>query len=231
MKTSRIFFIGFLSFLIINSCSVTEKSQESIKFSVQGGLSEGGIIENTDLTVVPNVKPAISSVDAYSGATSKNGFNVGVHLNKPFKYFEIESGLDYMYNAQKFTYADSGNMYIGYRDLSVSQLMIPIIINYVIFKKIAPENEVQLKFGYLGELNFISVSESGILPDYSINKFSHGVIFGVSAYVVKFNNGSKLGVFFEEYKGSQIYEDYYNQKSFSMPSSCFRRVGLKYRFK
>ena len=213
----------------LNSCVVTEKSQRAIKYSFQAGINKGGITENTDLTVLSN-PPDENLCDAYSGAT-RLGVNVGVHINKPLKYGEVESGLDYMFNVQTFSFAHQENMYVGVRELNVNQLMIPITYNFNVLKKVWPTAELQLKLGLTGQLNFVSISSTGTLPDYSINSLSGGGLFGISAYPMKFGNGSKLGFYIDAYRGSQIYEDFYNQKTFEMSGSSFVKGGVRYRFK
>lgn len=221
----------FAFMLIISACTVTDKSERGVKLSIQAGINQGGITENTDLSVVPDAEPTPeATIDAYSGATSM-GANMGLHANKPLKFGEIETGLDYMYNHQEFTYADAGNMYIGSRDLSVHQFMIPLTYNFELFEKMLPTAEIQLKIGYLGQINFVSCKGTGILPEYSINRFSNGGVFGISAYPFSFANGSKLGFYLDAYRGTQIYIDHYNQERFEMPGSSFVKGGLKYRFK
>lgn len=223
--------LAILTILVIGSCTATDKAQRKLKFSVQAGINQGGITENTDLTIVPDAEPTPeATIDAYSGATHM-GANVGMHVNKPLKYGEIESGLDYMYNSQTFTYADQGNMYIGSRDLSVHQLMIPLTYNFELFEKALPNAGIQLKIGYLGQLNFVNSNGVGILPSYSINRFSNGGIFGISAYPFRFANGSKLGFYVDAYRGTQIYKDFYNQDSFEMPGSSFVKGGIRYQSK
>lgn len=231
MKTHYKIIILLISALLWTKCSVTPKNQRAIKFSVQAGLNNGGITENTDLSVVPNVNTTSDNqIDAYSGAT-RTGMNIGVHMNKPLKYGEIESGLDYMFNSQTFTYADNDNMYNGNRKLSVSQFMIPFSYNFILLKKLLPSSDIQLKFGYLAQINFVSGEETGILPNYTTNHFSNGAVFGISAYPFIFKNGYKLGLYADAYRGSQFYEDYYNQKSFEVPGSSFIKVGLRFQFK
>ena len=231
MKT-KIFLI-VVTAVIINSCAVTKKSQRGFKFSGQGGINHGGITENTDLSIVSNSQATPeSTVDAYSGATI-SGYNVGAHVNKPLRYGEIETGLNFMYNYQIFSYADQGNMFIGVRKLDVNQLMIPFTYNLVLFKKLMPDTDIQLKFGVLVQNNRIHLSDAGLtfLPDYSINKWSNGVTIGISAYPVKFANGTKLGFYLDAYRGSRIYTDYYNQEGFEMPGSSFVKFGVRYQFK
>lgn len=67
---------------------------------------------------------------------------------------------------------------------------------------------------------------SGIFLSFFI-----GGLLGISAYPVRFGNGSKLGIYIDVYRGSQIYEDYYNQKVFETPGSSFVKGGIWYRFK
>lgn len=212
----------------LNGCTVTEKSHRAMKYSLQAGINKGGITENTDLSVLSNPLDE-NHVDAYSGAT-RTGVNVSAHINKPLKYGEIESGLDYMYNDQTFLFNDQENMFVGVRSFNVKQIMLPMTYNFNIFKKALPQAELQFKLGFMGQFNFITILDTGALPDYSINAYSSGALFGISAYPVKFANGSKLGFYIDAYRGSQIYEDYYNQETFEMPGSSFVKGGIRFRF-
>jgi len=229
MKYTVICIASALVFILINSCSTSQQTSEdkSLKFSIQAGANKGGITENTDMTVVPGAE---TNVDAFSGATN-TGINVGVHVTKPLRYNQVESGIDYMYSPQTFTYNDVENNYQGVRELKVSQVMIPLTYNFVLFRKLAPNAGIQLKLGYTGQLNFVSESGTGTLPGYTIKPWSNGGTLGISALPLQFKSGSKLGFYFDVYRGTQVYEDYYNQKSFEMPGSSFMKFGLKYQFK
>jgi hypothetical protein len=229
MKKLILTILASFYLIAINSCSTSRQTNtdRSLKFSIQAGANKGGITENTDMTVVPGAE---TTVDAFSGAT-KTGINVGFHINKPLKYNQIESGLDYMYNSQTFTYNDAANNYSGVRELKVSQIMVPLTYNFILFRNLLPDADIQLKLGYAGQLNFVSESGAGTLPDYSVKPWSNGATFGISAFPVQFKNGSKLGFYFDAYRGTQVYEDYYNQKSFEMPGSSFMKFGLKYQLR
>jgi hypothetical protein len=232
MKKIAVLFIWSSLLIIFDSCSVQNQlsSEKRLKFSLLTGGNIGGITENTDMSVVPGVKvPEEATVDAFSGAT-RIGFNVGIRANMPLKRNEIETGADYMYNHQTFTYIDAGNKYIGVRELHVSQLMLPVAYNLGLFKKQMPEEELQVKVGLIGQVNFISGTGTGILPDYSVIPFSTGPTLGVSVLPFHFDNGNKLGVYFDIYRGTQIYKDFYNQPSYEMPGSSFIKFGLKYQF-
>ncbi|MCF8381462.1 MAG: hypothetical protein K9H49_17950 [Bacteroidales bacterium] len=233
MKAIAMALIMSLSILLINSCSTTQQttSDSNMKFTLQIGTNFGGITENTDMSVVPNVSvPPEAIVDAFSGATH-TGYNIGVHASKNLYKNQIESGIDYMCNFQTFNYIDAGNFYIGVRRLQVSQIMLPITYNFGIFRNILPNADIQFKIGFLGQLNLISVDGTGIsLPDWSFNPWSNGLTFGLSAFPFQFNNGNKLGFYFDGYRGSQIYKDYYNKSSFEMPGSSFIKFGLNYQF-
>ena len=214
---------------LFTSCgSITEiPTNKKLKISILAGGNTGGIVENTNMSIVPNASsPPEATVDAFTGATQTR-YNVGIHLNQPLGHNEIETGLDYMYNYQIFNYIDNGNFYIGVRRLEVSQLMIPLTYNFVLSRK----TDFQLKLGFLGQMNFVSADCFGILPEYSINRWSGGPTLGISVSPFKFNNGSKLGMYFDVYRGSRIYTDFYNQKAFEMPGSGFIKFGVKYQFK
>lgn len=171
-----------------------------------------------------------AEVDAFSGAT-KLKYNGGIHINRQLKRNQLETGIDYMFNYHTFNYVDAGNFYMGVRRLEVSQVIVPLTYNFVFLKNRFPAAEMQFKAGYLGQLNFVNAKETGILPEYSIQPFSHGLTFGISAYPLQFQNRSKLGFYIDGYRGSQIYENFYNQKNFDMPGSSYLKGGLRYQFK
>jgi hypothetical protein len=199
-------------------------TEKKTTLSLQMGSNMGGITENTDMSMVPGVKvPAEATVDAFTGATYP-GFNAGVHINHRFKRNQVETGLDYMYNYQKFNYIDAGNKYIGLRELHVSQFMVPVTYNFV-FQKVG----LQLKVGLLGQVNLVSGKGTGILPDYSVLPFSAGPTLGISFLPFHFRNGDKLGIYCDIYRGSQIYKDFYNQPEFEIPGSSFVKFGFKYQ--
>jgi hypothetical protein len=233
MKKLVLVTIVILSSLLINSCSTTRQTaaDKRLKFSVQGGANIGGITENTDMSVVPNVRvPAEASVDAFTGAT-RVGYNVGVHTSKKLKNNHVETGLDYMYNYQTFNYIDAGNFYVGVRRLQVSQLMVPLTYNLTLLRRMMPGAAIQLKVGFTGQYNFISTTGTGLsLPAYTVNPWSKGITIGLSASLFHFKNENELGFYFDAYRGSQVYEDYYNQSAFEMPGSSFIKCGLKYQF-
>ncbi len=224
--------VFFLLSSILFSCTVSEKSKRGLKFSFLTGYGYGGIVENTDLSIIPNASPTQeSTVDAYSGSTI-GGANIGLHINKTLFFGEFQTGAEFLYNYQSFSYADNGNMFIGVRKLHVNQFLFPITYNFVLLKKLAPQSEIQIKIGFLGQYNILSVTDIGItpLPDYKINNWSQGAVLGISAYPLILNNDSKLGFYCEVYRGSRIYTDFYNQENFEMPGSSFLKIGIKYQF-
>lgn len=215
-----------VSLVLLASCSVPEQLTLDKKniFSVEAGTNVGGITENTDMSVVPGVKvPAEAIVDAFSGATHP-GFNASVHIARSLKKNQVETGLDFMYNYQKFKYIDTGNKYIGVRELHVSQFMVPLTYNFVF-----PKAGIQIKAGFLGQYNLVSCIGIGILPDYSVVPFSGGPTLGVSYLPFYFRNGDKLGIYCDIYRGSQIYKDFYNQPEYEITGSSFVKFGVKYQ--
>lgn len=230
-KTGIIFLLG-LTFLIINSCSVSREvpGKDRLKYSVHLGTGQGGITENTDISVVPGVRvPEEASVDAFSGATGI-AFSSGIHVTRNLKSNSIETGLDYMYNYQVFNYIDAGNLYIGVRELKVSQVMVPLTYNIEILKEVFPGAQLRFKAGLLGQLNIVSADDTGMLPSWSLNRFSGGFTAGLSSAPIELKNGSRIGLDLNLYRGSQVYKDFYNQPWFEMPGSSFFYVGINYQF-
>jgi hypothetical protein len=108
--------------------------------------------------------------------------------------------------------------------------MLPLSYNITLFKNTFPRSEIQLKLGYLWQLNFIDVLGTGVLPNYFISSVSRGGTCGISAYLLKFQNGGKLGIYWDVYRGSHIFTDYYYQSCFPMAGSSFVKTGIRYQF-
>lgn len=217
-----------LSFaLLLLSCSSITMISDNRKptVAVQAGIGHGGIIENTDLKQIPNVQP-----DAFTGATKISPV-LGVHAKLPVFKNDIESGLDFMYSNQTFKYNDLTNSFRGDRDLSTSQIMLPVTYNFNLFRK-TPGGLLALKVGAVFQYNMVSIDDKSVdLPSYEINHFSRGMIFGISSSPVNFQNGAKMGFTIDFYRGSRIYTDFYNQKNFKMPGSSFMKFGITYQFR
>lgn len=222
MKNKFYMLPAILTFLFFASCVVTK----DLKYSVQGGINKGGIIENTDLSILPG-EPV--DVDAFTGAT-QTGFNAGMRATKTLGRTQLESGIDYMLNNQSFNYNDPVNDFNGKRDLAVSQFIVPLTWNILFLKNALPRQELKLKIGVAGQYNILSVNDNGKLPDYSVNPFSAGATLGIAVYPVQLSSGSKIGVFAEGYRGTRIYEDFYNQQGFEMPGSSFAKFGISFQF-
>lgn len=222
MKNKFYMLPAILTFLFFASCVVTK----DLKYSVQGGINKGGIIENTDLSILPG-EPV--DVDAFTGAT-QTGFNAGMRATKTLGRTQLESGIDYMLNNQSFNYNDPVNDFNGKRDLAVSQFIVPLTWNILFLKNSLPRQELKLKIGVAGQYNILSVNDNGKLPDYSVNPLSAGATLGIAVYPVQLSSGSKIGVFAEGYRGTRIYEDFYNQQGFEMPGSSFAKFGISFQF-
>jgi hypothetical protein len=219
-----------ISTLLIMGCAPSNLVSDNTKwkpiYSFQVGIAHGGIIENTDLKQIPNTE-----IDAFTGATSVSPI-VGANIKLPILWNEFEAGIDYMYVNQIFTYKDAFNGYNGKRELSTSQFIFPLTYNFKILRKLSPNNIWSFKIGLVGEYNLVKVNDNiNSLPNYSINKFSGGFVFGAATMPFHFENNSKLGFFLDMYRGSRIYTDFYNLKSFKMPGSSFARFGIIYQFK
>ncbi len=234
MKTiftsNRIYFLSGILFVVIAGCSssrlvFSEKKYQKVRFLLEAGVNKGGIVENTDLSKVEEV-----GVDAFSGATRIGG-HLGGRIILPVRHNAIETGLSYMYSPQTFTYNDAKHSYSGRRKLTTTQLIVPLSYNIDLVKKNHPRL-YYLKVGGAIEYNMVGVYEKGSnLTDYSINNISGGITAGISALPISFNNGTRLGLAFDVYKGSQIYDDFYNRSNFEIPSSSYMKLSLIYRLK
>jgi hypothetical protein len=214
-----------LSILLLTGCNISKQGDAFHPYyRVQAGLNKGGITENTDFTKTTDIQP-----DAFSGAT-KTGFNVSGHLVLPLKRNAIETGIDYMYNNQRFTFNDGNYGYNGTRKVGTSQLIVPITYNLGFFKKNNPLGSLQVKIGYLMQVNMFSVNNYGTPTDYSTKGFSSGITAGISATPFRFENGNRLGFYFDGYRGTKIYDDFYNRNIYEMPGSSFMKIGIIYQF-
>lgn len=226
MKKQTFFLIALFA---LSGCTNSRKATEAyqdrkVRFSVEAGANHGGIVENRDLKLVDNM-----SVDGFTGAT-KIGFHVGGHATIPIKKNDFQTGLVYMFSPQKLMYNDEVNSYNGTRTISLSQLSVPLTYSINLFKSRLAPGTVALKFGAILQYNFPEVSDMGTLTEYKIYRVSGGAVLGISALPFSFQNGSRLGASFDLYKGSQIFEDFYNKKEYEMPTSSYMKLSLIYQF-
>jgi len=222
--------IIIVSAMLISGCKSSDVNKNKMgkwapKYQIEVGANKGGIIENTDFTLLPEVLP-----DAFSGAT-KTGANIGIHTVLPLRHNAVQLGLVYMYNQQIFTYNDVKNNHFGKRKLDVSQVMLPTTFNIGLFRKNYPQGLFQLKFGHVLLYNLIDITNTtDQLPNYSYNRWSNGFTFGISTIPYSLKNGMKLGAYFNIYRGSQIFTDFYNQPRFEMPGSSYLSYGIVMQF-
>jgi hypothetical protein len=220
---------GLVAIFLFMGCATpnvtTEKKEWKPIYRAQLGTNKGGVVENTDLTVVPNTQ-----VDAYSGATSK-GVNASGKVILPLKRNALETGIDLMHNSQTFSYNDAANGFNGERKLGVTQFMVPITYSFCLFRKNNPEGLLQIKLGYSAQFNLISTSDgTGNMPIYSTSPYSKGATLGFSTTPFRLKNGAKLGFYIDGYRGTQAYEDFYNRTEFEMPGTAFIKYGVIYQF-
>ena len=218
--------------ILIAACTATEHIDypEKTRISVQAGIAHGGIVENTDMSVVPESSPPPEAkVDAFTGATSM-GANAGVHIIQPLGRIAIETGVDYLYHYQQFYYIDAGHFAMGQRDLRVSQLAIPFRLQVPLLRRLLPGAEMSIRLGYTGEVNLVDIQNSGILPEYAINRWSNGASVGFSMYPFSLKNDDRIGLYIDLYRGSAAFEDYYNQSTFEEPGTSFVKAGIAYKF-
>lgn len=216
------------SFLFLgcsNQQLISGETKWSPVYRLQVGTNKGGIVENTDMTVIGN-----AGVDAFSGATNR-GVNASGKVMLPLKRNYLETGIDLMYNSQIFTYNDAANSFFGERKLGVTQFMVPLSYSIGLFRGNTPEGLFQIKFGYSAQINLFTVSNgSGNLPDYSTQSFSNGATLGLSTTPIRLSNGKKLGFFVDGYRGTQAYDDFYNRAEFEVKGTSFVKYGIIFQF-
>ena len=220
MMQRKIITAGIISAFLLMGCA-----SQSPLYRIQAGTNKGGIVENTDMTVFGNAE-----VDAFSGAT-RRGMNAGGKVMLLLKRNFVETGIDLMYNSQTFTYNDAVNGFVGERRLGVTQFMLPVTYSIGLFRENHPEGLFQFKFGYSAQFNLFSVSDGhGNMPGYNTNSLSNGATLGLSTTPFRFDNGAKLGLFVDGYRGTRVYEDFYNRAEFEIPGTSFIKYGIIYQF-
>ena len=229
MMQRRIITTGVITAFLLMSCASQQAIQDDQKWSpiirIQAGANKGGIVENTDMTVIDN-----AGVDAFSGAT-RRGVNASGKVMLPLRRNFVETGIDLMHNRQTFTYNDATNGFMGKRRLGVTQFMLPLTYSIGFFRENHPEGLFQFKFGYSAQFNLFSVSDgSGTMPGYSTSSFSNGATIGFSTTPFRFDNGARLGLFVDGYRGTRAYEDFYNRAEFEIPGTSFIKYGIIYQF-
>ena len=203
-----------------------EKQERGITYSVHAGTNKGGIVENTDMNLIDG-----AGVDAFTGAT-KRGVNAGGRVSFPVGRNAAETGMDLMINHQSFSYNDPVNGYQGSRDLNTRQMVVPLTYNFRLFRSNIAGGLVHLKIGGVFQFNSVNIKGNSMdnLPGYSINRYSGGVTIGGTIFPFSFANGARLGFYADGYRGSRIYEDFYNRPEFEIPGSSYTRFGVIYQF-
>jgi len=225
-------FTKLFLFLLLTGCAVSNQSADRAQnckpvYSINAGVNQGGIIDNTDFSTATTIP-----VDAVTGAT-KTGFNLGGRVALPLLGNSVESGLDVMVNNQIFKYNDIQNEFVGNRNIWTTQIMLPITYNFGIFKKNNPLGMLKIKIGWNFQYAMLKVNDSGNqlpLPEYFVKHFSSGPTLGLAITPFTFKDGSKLGVYFDAYRGSKIYDDFYNADFFEMPGTGYLKYGILYQF-
>jgi hypothetical protein len=228
MKTQTLFLVALI---VLSGCASSRKATEAyqnrkVKFGVEAGANKGGIVENTDLSKIEE-----TPVDGFTGATNV-GFHAGAHATLPLGRNDLQAGINYLFSPQTFTYNDAVHGYFGTRKISLSQLAIPVTYNINLFKGSLAPGTVALKFGGVLQYNLPSITDEGSnLTAYSIKTLSGGVTLGLSILPFRFHDGARMGLSFDLYKGSQIFDDLYNRKAFEMPTSSYMKLSIIYQLK
>jgi len=158
------------------------------------------------------------------------GIQAGAHFEYPLSRISLETGLDLFLNGQVFTYEDYFPSFSGTRELLTTQLRIPLVVNFRLFKGVMEDGMLQLKLGLSPGYVFFSVEDQGEVPSYESYGFSMGPLLGADFIPFRFGNGSSLGFSFELSRSFQkVYDDYYQRGD--MPGVSYLKFGLVYRMK
>ncbi len=222
--------IRVLVLLLLTGCaSVVPLEEEGedrpIVYSILGGIHDGGIVENTDMTLIPEAPP-----DAVTGAT-RTGFHAGGRVAVPVGKHAVETGLDGALNRQTFSFNDVKNGYVGDRTITSFQWMVPLTWNFQFRQRKSPDPWLSLKAGAVLQfnmLNNVSDQNSG-LPPCSFSRFSGGATLGLSVIPFRLSGGHQLGFYLEGYRGGSFYNDFYNHPELETTGSSYGRVGVVLR--
>jgi hypothetical protein len=232
LKQNSVHLVWLSLMLLFAACASARFSEDGnnrrkVQYSILAGVNKGGIVENTDLSLV-----AGSDLDAFTGAT-RTGFHAGARIFIPAGKHSAETGVEYMLNRQTFQFNDPENGFMGKREFATHQAMVPFTWNAHLLRRKDNKGILMLKLGALIQVNsMVAISDHGTsLPGYKMNPFSAGATLGLSVYPMALSNGASLGLYLEGYRGSRIYEDHYNKAEFEIPGSSFVRFGISYQFK
>ena len=193
-------FVIIPTLCLLMGCSTTSKVENSkqniITYNIQVGTSWGGIIEDT-------------KIDAVTGATSSS-INFGFHPEFNILDKNIETGIDFLYYKQSFTYLDNVEGFDGKREFRFAELRVPLTYNFQLFKNEYSEGRLLIKLGLsAGYRVYENIEQIGTVPDYTFDEFSIGPTLGLSTTPFTINNKLKLGFYLDLVRGSKVYEDPY----------------------
>ncbi len=222
-------FIFLLFLLMAAACAGPEHSASKpdshrLRVSFYGGMNQGGIVENTNMSIIPGAGP-----DAFTGAT-RPGFHAGGGAELPIGNVFVESSVDVMNNHQTFTFDDPVNLFSGTRSIGLWQLTVPLRVGGGFFTGRQPGGLLRVSGGPALQLNMFSVNDEGSrLPDFQTRRWAAGINLRLSVVPFRFANGSTMGIYLDGYRGSRIYEDFYNRPEHEIPGSSFLKIGLLYQ--
>lgn len=222
--------VAWITFLLLlSACAgrIQAKSDSKPNLAFQIGTNQGGINNYSDLCLLDQTRvPASSLLNAYNEGVH-TGYNFGLHLIQPIRKNQMEVGMDYMNNNQLFRYVDASNQFLGTRSINVNQFMLPISYNIMLLRDLFLIGDIQLKLGYMWQLNIIDATGTGSIPGTFINSISKGGTIGIAASILKFKNGCKIGLYCDVYRGSHLFSDFSSQSCFPTAGSGFVKSGFR----
>ena len=225
-------FSSFLFVIIIFTvygCSMLKKSTKSDNDNakkqpgilIHAGVSSGGLVDNMKMVEIKGV----SEVDAISGATNMQ-FNAGIHSEINIKHNKIETGLDYISFDQSVEYEMPSFSVTGNRNFKFHQFRLPLTYNFQFLKSNNSYPKLILKAGLSYGYTFSqSITGDVNIPDYKFTNWDIGPTIGISYYPLQIKQNYRIGIYFDMYRGSRIYDDIYHEAK-GIGSQSFMKFGV-----
>jgi hypothetical protein len=196
-----------LSCQFIRSVTVDESLKDDHAVFFHGGGSFGGIVkyQNTDGTT------GATQVDVVSGATSVR-YHFGVNKNLNIYGHKIQTGLEWIQFRQNMSFTDPYHDFDGEMDINLDQIRLPLTYNFLLFQDKQHYARLKIKLGMsIGYTFSRRIDRQGRIPDTQWKDWDVGPLLGFELYPFPAAGHWKLGLMFDLYRGSSIYEDFYSQ--------------------
>jgi hypothetical protein len=175
-------FSSVLLFVMLSTTAAFCENKGILSLIFSGGASY--------VCVAPN-----EPVDAVTSA-SRWGGNGGIHAEIDLAGHFIETGLDYSYFKNDYTYNNLSGNIDGTRSFTIQGITLPVMYNFHFFNRGNGDPRLILGLGLFGSyFPYHKVGETGSMSSYNLKNWTAGPCLRISYYPLEIEDKYLLGLF------------------------------------